>query len=536
MRGGALLPNLPAVRRATLGVLVVCGLAGCLAACSPDGDDATGPGVTAAGTTTAGTTTVPGTTPPELLEVTSATWDEGSFTLSDGAPTHDWGVVAAPAEGGPYPVAVILHGNHPTCPTDTGGGTWPCPAGTEQPNHEGLTYLAEALAARGFVAVAPGINVQYTFGAGEPATAVRTAEIVDHTLTALEDGALGPAAGLADTSRLVMIGHSVGGQDASLIAAGATSVTHPVAGVVMLQPALNDAAALPLVDVPAVVVLSECDGDTGVRGGEYVTTALRATRRTPAAAIVLERANHNFTNSLLRPDSFPVEAPACDAGGVLDAQQQRDLLAEWVPELAHAVLGDGAGGGWAGAVFDEPAVPAGVRLGVVTAGEAVAPLPGAGPQPPAETTSQGMTLTFCPEGYYTPFAEPGTEPCHRPELAMMVGFPRTIAASWDAAGASLTLPVDARAGTVARLRVLPDFADERLTSPLRLRLSAGSESVDVDIELPEVRRTQLDPFEVSFGLAMWSTVTLPLPDGASELTVEVLGPGAGSMQILSLGT
>lgn len=119
---------------------------------------------------------------------------------------------------------------------------------------------------------------------------------------------------------------------------------------------------------------------------------------------------------------------------------------------------------------------------------------------------------------------------------MMVGFPRTIAASWDAAGASLTLPVDARAGTVARLRVLPDFADERLTSPLRLRLSAGSESVDVDIELPEVRRTQLDPFEVSFGLAMWSTVTLPLPDGASELTVEVLGPGAGSMQILSLGT
>jgi hypothetical protein len=34
---------------------------------------------------------------------------------------------------------------------------------------------------------------------------------------------------------------------------------------------------------------------------------------------------------------------------------------------------------------------------------------------------------------------------------------------------------------------------------------------------------------------MWSTATLPLPDGADELTVEVISPSAGSMQVLSLG-
>jgi dienelactone hydrolase len=465
--------------------------------------------------------------------------------LSDGAPSQDWGVAAAPTSGGPHPVVVLLHGNHPTCPTDTGGRTWPCPPGTEEANHEGLTYLAEALAARGFVAVAPGINVQYTFGAGEPMAATRTAEIVERSLTALEDGRLGIDTSVVDMSRLVLVGHSVGGQDAGIIAADEVPISRPVAGVVMLQPALNDAAALPLVDVPAVVVLSECDGDTGVRSGDYVATALQAARQAAAAVVVLERANHNYTNSNLATDWFAVDAPACDDGRMLTPQEQQAVLSDVVPEFAHAVLGEGAGGegaggdgagvGWAGSLFEEPTPPEGILLGVVPAGEPVAPVPGPGPLPPDVLQTDGMALVFCPEGYYTPLATPGTEPCHRPELPMMVGYPRTIAASWDTAGASLTLPVTAERGDVARLRVFPDIADDRLESPLQLRLSTpgGPETV-VEILLPDVRREFLDPFSVTFGLVMWSTITLPLPDGASELVVEVVDPPAGSMQILSL--
>lgn len=34
---------------------------------------------------------------------------------------------------------------------------------------------------------------------------------------------------------------------------------------------------------------------------------------------------------------------------------------------------------------------------------------------------------------------------------------------------------------------------------------------------------------------MWSTITLPLPDGATGLTVEVVSPSAGSVHVLSLG-
>ena len=39
--------------------------------------------------------------------------------------------------------------------------SWPCPPGAEVANQQGLGYLTAALAARGFVAVAPGINDEF---------------------------------------------------------------------------------------------------------------------------------------------------------------------------------------------------------------------------------------------------------------------------------------------------------------------------------------------------------------------------------------
>jgi dienelactone hydrolase len=501
-----------------------------LASCtSADGDDTTPSSATGPTPPTA----------PAALAIETTTWDHGRMTLRDGAVTEDWGVVAAPTATGPFPVAVVLHGNHPTCPTDTGEGrTWPCPAGTEAANHEGLTYLVEALARRGFVAVAPGINVQYTFGAGEPAAATRTAEIVDRVLDSLADSHLGVPPAEIDMERLVLVGHSVGGQDAGILAAGRTTFDRPVAGVVMLQPALNDAKALPLVDVPVAVVVSGCDGDTGVTGGRYITEALLTTRDTPAAVVVLERANHNFTNTGLRADAFPVESPQCTDGNAMAANEQQDVLAEIVPELAHAVLTDGDGAGWAGDVFGDPAPPAGVQLGVVRPRHPVTAVPGAGPSTPDGLTVDGLSATFCPIGYYTPFVEPGTEACHRPELAQFVGLPQTLAVSWTAGGASLSMPLDAAPGASIVVRALADPADPNLTGDtVRLRITTpeGLDSV-WELPIPAFAREEIPPFTVTNALVMWSTLELTAPDGASEVTITVEAPAAGSIQIVSLGT
>lgn len=502
-----------------------------VACSSPGGADR--PASSAAATVAQATTAAP--TP---LEVVSSSWDRGRFTLSDGAESEDWGVTAAPASGGPYPVAVLLHGNHPTCPTDTGEGrTWPCPAGTENPNHEGLAYLAEALAARGFVAIAPGLNVQYTIGAGEPAAATRTAQIVDRALDELRAGDLGVQPALVDTDRLVLVGHSVGGQDAGILAAGRAGFDRPVAGVVMLQPALNDEQALPLVDVPTAIVVSECDGDTGVTGGRYLTEALGTTRGTPAALIVLEHANHNFTNSRLQPDAFPVEAPGCTPDQALDAAAQQELLGDIVPELALAVSTTAGGSGWAGAVFTDPETPAGVQLAVLRAHQPLATVPGPGPSTPDGVALSGMTATFCPLGYYTPFVEPGTEACHRPELPLLVGLPQTLAVSWAAAGASLTTSLQATPGDSIVLRALADVADERLTGDeIRLRITTP-EGLDTTwvLPIPPSTRTEIPPFTVTHALVMWSTLTVPVPAGAGAVTVTVESPAAGSMQIVSIG-
>lgn len=512
------------------GLLLVGALVG--AGCAGDSE----PTGSATTTTSAATTT---TNPPaEPLAIESSTWDRGRIELSDGAVTEDWGVVAAPVEGGPYPVVLLLHGAHPTCPADTGvGRTWPCPEGTERANHEGLTYLAEALAARGFVTAAPGLNVQHTLGAGEPMAAVRTAEIATRTLEELVGGRLGVDAARVDADRLVLIGHSVGGQDAATMAAGRTSFSAPVDGVVLLQPALWSAEALPLADVPAVVVVSGCDGDTGVSGAQFHSDALLQVRERPAALVVLDHATHNGTNTGLAPDAFPVESPGCTPDRVLPADAQQHLLAEVVPELAHAVVRDGVGSGWAGAVFDAPAPPTGIQLDVLRGGQPVAAVPGSGPGLPAGIEVDGLVTTFCPLGYYTPFVEPGTEACHRPELPQMVGLPQTIAASWTAAGASLTAAVAAKAGEVYVVRAFADPADPALTGDvIRLRVTTP-EGIDEPwaLPVPESRHEPSVVFDLTHALVMWSTLRLPVPDGASGITITVESPAAGSMQLVTVG-
>ncbi len=90
------------------------------------------------------------------------------------------GIIAAPEEGGPYPVVVILHGNHPGCPVDEMSvDRWPCAADVEQPNYRGFAYLVRELADKGYVALSININAENTFGFGEPVGGERLGQLVD---------------------------------------------------------------------------------------------------------------------------------------------------------------------------------------------------------------------------------------------------------------------------------------------------------------------------------------------------------------------
>ena len=97
------------------------------------------------------------------------------------------GLISAPSEGdGPFPVVVILHGTHPGCPVDEMGvDRWPCDPDVEQPNYRGFDYLVSALAAQGYVVLAPNINAEHTFGFGEPTAGERLTQVLDLHLQTL---------------------------------------------------------------------------------------------------------------------------------------------------------------------------------------------------------------------------------------------------------------------------------------------------------------------------------------------------------------
>ncbi len=92
------------------------------------------------------------------------------------------GIISVPdGEGGPYPVVVILHGNHPGCPIPEGDHVdrWPCDPEVERPNYRGFDYLVSRLAAQGYIALSMNVNAENTFGFGEPVPIERLGQLVD---------------------------------------------------------------------------------------------------------------------------------------------------------------------------------------------------------------------------------------------------------------------------------------------------------------------------------------------------------------------
>ena len=503
-------------------------------------------------TSTAATTS---TSPPDTGQhaIQTVVYDAGMQQLPDAtADTRRWwGVVSAPSDGpGPFPVAVVLHGAHSFCSGASGTRAWPCPDGTEIPNHEGLAYLTDALARRGFVAIAPGLNAEYALDRDGRAPGTITAAIVERDLRALQTGqpAFGINPSIVDTSRLVLVGHSRGGSIAAVLARpdSVLSASYPTRGVVLLAPSPDTVGPDRLADVAAVVVVGTCDGDTGVTSARFATDALMANRRTPVGLVLMDGATHNAINDRLAPEDLLSGRPGCGDGDRLTPSAQRELLAASVPELARRVLGAPAAG--IGATIFEPmrAEDTGSpRMSVVhidpsSARMSLLPdltLPGAG-----DRLSTGFATTWCPAGNYSSYSRPGTERCHRVELDDLVGTPAALAMTWEQPGASLTAPVGVDApGAVLVVRAFTDPIDERMgPGPVMLQLSGRRPDASIwtaQITVPVAALgVPFPPFGARRGAVLWTEQRLPLDTPLTAVTLTVMSPAQGSIQLVSLET
>ncbi|MDP2288559.1 MAG: hypothetical protein Q8M73_08370 [Actinomycetota bacterium] len=394
------------------------------------------------------------------------------------------GLISAPAEGaGPFPVVMVLHGNHAGCPLDaTGVDRWPCDPEVEQANYAGFGYLLGELAARGYVVVAPNLNAENTFGFGEPVPGERMEQLTDLHLSALADAASGGSPdfgvdleGRTDPARLAFIGHSRGGEAAVALAdeilpnAGSRGYG-PVAGSLLVAAATTFRNPWASIDMPVATILAGCDGDVTDQSGQFFFEGPRlAPDQTEwVASTFLQGASHNGFNTALPPDMVD-QSSRTDCQSPLDADRQREWLADYAgsfldllfthdaseTERARADLGivvaeaapDTVLGLPARVAYLSPADEREALLVPASAGELAKNLLG------GSVTADNLVVQFCPKGFYTLVTKPQTEACRRSTVTIP-GQPALAVLVWESSSAALRLAIPEGQGDLRRASTL----------------------------------------------------------------------------------
>lgn len=239
-------------------------------------------------------------------------------------------VVVAPTDApGPRPLALFLHGRHITCYDGTVMLLeWPCPANAKPvPSHRGYLQAQRLLASQGYVTAsvsANAVNAHDTLdiesGAGARSALVR-AHLAKWADWAGAGRASAPdavrAAPVADLGKVLLVGHSRGGEgvnraaiDSLSPAPGDGPARWTVKGTLLIGPTIFGHNPAP--DVPSATILPGCDGDVSDLQGQLFVDATRGVGRGTAlhSALYFVGANHNFFNTEWTPGQ--AEAPAQD--------------------------------------------------------------------------------------------------------------------------------------------------------------------------------------------------------------------------------
>ncbi|MFC9220763.1 hypothetical protein ACFT8W_08240 [Streptomyces hygroscopicus] len=287
-------------------------------------------------------------------------------------------VVAPKGVTGSRPLALFLHGRHETCykPGSEDGvtGDWPCADGSKPiPSHLGYLRDQRLLASQGYVTVsisANGINAQdwQAEDAGAQARSSLVRQHLAHWADWAAHRSSAPAvvrkAAKADLSRVLLVGHSRGGEGVNRAAMDSLypppaaedgyrgPVRWKVRGTVLIGPTIF--GQNPVADVPSVTLLPGCDGDVSDLQGENFVDGTRGVSRGTAlhSAVYLVGANHNYFNSEWTPgeaaapatDDFGTDPeqpdPVCAPGAAtrLTAAQQHKAGATYIAAAARLFL------------------------------------------------------------------------------------------------------------------------------------------------------------------------------------------------------
>ncbi len=253
------------------------------------------------------------------------------------------GRVWYPDGPGPFPLVLIVHGNHDM----------------EKFSDPGYGYLGELFASRGYIFVS--VDENFLNGNIRGENDARGWMLLQHLKVwrQFNDSSAGPFSHKVDLTRIALMGHSRGGEAVAVAAAFNTLSHYPddatiafdfhfgIRAVVAIAPVDGQYEPAnrptPLENVNYLVIHGSHDGDVSTFSGLRQYERVRFTDGAPhfKAAVWMYRANHGQWNTVWgNTDGGPESARFLDLRGLIPPEEQRQMAKVYLSAFIEATLRD----------------------------------------------------------------------------------------------------------------------------------------------------------------------------------------------------
>jgi hypothetical protein len=253
------------------------------------------------------------------------------------------GRVWYPEGDGPFPLVLIVHGNHDM----------------EQFSDPGYGYLGELFASRGYIFAS--VDENFLNGNIRGENDARGWMLLQHLAAwkRFNDSTAGPFSHKVDLTRIALMGHSRGGEAVAVAAAFNTLSHYPddatiafnfhfgIRSIVAIAPVDGQYEPAnrptPLENVNYLVIHGSHDGDVSAFTGLRQYERIRFTDGAPhfKAAVWMYRANHGQWNTVWgNTDGGPESGRYLDLRGLIPPEQQRQMARVFLSAFLDATLKD----------------------------------------------------------------------------------------------------------------------------------------------------------------------------------------------------